>query len=409
MKKKINYGYKKHYFFIYLSLLILFFWEKKLKNGLKIKENEIDKGLYSNEIIYKGEKIQKYKLINNYLSEISDDHFVEKEEEKIRFNKYYNLAVYSNKPKIKYKLRDKFLKEISKIKNRNITKLDVFFLKYCINFGNNLLTINNAIFYCELVGCHKVILNRDNHNRRWLIIKPIFNEKTNITIMQGSKVNCKNDNILCLYEISWWVFFPKIVIPQIRIDLMKKEILRNLPFVKINPDDLYIHIRGGDIFKNFIARFYSQPPLCFYEKIINTNFFKNIFIISKDNSNIVTNALLNKYKSIIFRRNNFEYDISLLCHAFNIALSVSSFSLAATKLNENLENIWEYDIMRLSEKLLLFHHHIYNLNNRFNIYTMKPSKIYRSKMFTWKKTPEQIELMIKDKCPYDFTLTKPNI
>lgn len=361
------------------------------------------------EIIYKGKKIRKSKLINNYLSEISDDQFVEKAVEKKRFNEYYDLAVYSNEPKIKYKLREKLLKEISKIKNKTITKLDTFFLSYSINFGNNLLTINNAIFYCEIVGCHKVILNNHNSYRRLLIIKPIFSKKTNVTIMQGAKVNCENDNILCLYEISWWVFFPKIVIPQIRIDLMKKEILRNLPSVKINPHDLFIHIRGGDIFKNFIAKFYSQPPLCFYEKIISDNSFKNIFIISIDTSNIVVNVLLNKYKNIIFMKNNFEYDISLLCHAFNIVLSVSSFSLAATKLNENLENIWEYDIMRLSEKLLLFHHHIYNFNRKINVYTMKPSKIYRSKMFTWKKTLEQIELMIEDKCPYGFTLTKQNI
>ena len=32
--------------------------------------------------------------------------------------------------------------------------------------------------------------------------------------------------------------------------IFKKEILKNLPKIKTNKNDLYIHIRGSDIFKN---------------------------------------------------------------------------------------------------------------------------------------------------------------
>ena len=46
---------------------------------------------------------------------------------------------------------------------------------------------------------------------------------------------------------------------------MKNEILSNLPDVKIDSHGLYIHIRGGNIFKDFPPhKYYSQPPLCFY-------------------------------------------------------------------------------------------------------------------------------------------------
>ena len=39
---------------------------------------------------------------------------------------------------------------------------------------------------------------------------------------------------------------------------------------------------------------------------------------------------------------------------------------------------------------------------------MKPSDIYINKMFRWEATKSQLKLMIEDKCPNDFVLTKPN-
>ena len=65
--------------------------------------------------------------------------------------------------------------------------------------------------------------------------------------------------------------------------------------------------------------------------------------------------------------------------------------------------------MRLSEKFLFLHHDFYKFKIKYNIHTMKPSNIYKIKMFSWKMSPEQIKLMIEDKCPYDFVTIKPNI
>ena len=125
-----------------------------------------------------------------------------------------------------------------------------------------------------------------------------------------------------------------------------------------------------------------------------------------DTSNVVIDILTNKYKNIIHNINNMEYDLSLLCHAFHIALSVSTFVVSAIKLNDNLKDVWEYDIMRLSEKLLFLHHHLYEIKTKYKIYTMKPSETYASKMFFWNKTSDQINLMLEDDCPNDFIITK---
>jgi len=377
---------------------------KNISNSLDLYQK-----MYSKTISYKGEKVLKAKLLDDYLSKISDDYLSEKMVETKLFNEYYYLADYYEEPLIKSELKSKFLQYISRFKKQVITKIDIFYLSYNINFGNNLLVVNNAIFFCEIVGCHEIILNKNSVKRRWLIIKPVYDKKANITIKQGTSVDCKNKNILCFYDIFWNLFFPKVVIPQVRTELIKFEILRNLPIVKIESDELFIHIRGGDIFRSATENVYAQPPLCFYEKILNKyKNFKKIYIISMDRLNIVIDALLKKYKYIIHKVNNFEYDISLLCHAYNIVVSVSSFALSSIKLNENLNNIWEFDIMRLSTKFLFLHHHIFKFNIKYKIHTMKPSDIYADKMYNWRASESQLKLMIEDKCPYDFVLTKPN-
>ena len=356
-----------------------------------------------------GGKISKSKLINDYLTKISDEYITEKEIERNRLNTILNLAYINNESNIKNDLKSKYLKEISKMKNQTVTELETFFLVSNYNFGNGLIAINNVIFICEIVGCHKIILNKEQKGRKWLIVNPIYIENTNITIIQGSNVDCEKKDIVCIYRIAQ-IYYYMVAIPKLRISLMKSEILKNLPKVDINKGDLYIHMRGGDI---FIAdpphHGYAQPPLCFYEKVINNSFFKNIYIIAMDNSNIIINTLIQKYNNVIHKINSIEYDISILCHAYNLIASISSFCLSALKLNDNLKDLWEYDLMRLYDKFLNLHHHTSQFEIKYIIHTMKPSDKYLSKMFYWKKSPEQLKLMLEDNCPYDFQITKPNI
>ena len=352
----------------------------------------IKKEINNDKIKYMGKTVLKSNLLNDYLSKISSESLIEKEEERNKISKYFNLSDYSNDSIIQSELKYKFLGEISKFKNQKITQLETFYLSHNINFGNGLILINNAIFFCEVVGCNLIILNKNQTRRKWLIIKTIFIEESNITIMQGSNVDCQNKKTLCIFEIPWLIYYPIVILPQVKTYLIKAEILSNLPKVDVKENDLYIHIRGGDIFQPSPHKMYAQPPLCFYEKIINKYIFNNIYIISMDRSNIII-----------------RYDISLLCHSFNIVVSVSSFAFSAIKLNDNLKELWEYDIMRLSEKFLFLHHHITKFKKSYQVHTMRPSDKYKSEMFSWKISSEQIKLMIDDKCPYDFVVTKPNI
>ena len=158
-----------------------------LTNYKKDFENN-EMNSYSNRINYKGVTIKKNKLIEDYFSKISDKYKADKNSEKERIKIFLNLYNYKNDSTSQSFLRLKLLEKISKLKKSKITNLETFFLQINWNFGNLLITINNAIFYCEIVGCHKIILNKNNLKRKWLITKPIFIKNSNITMFQAKYI-----------------------------------------------------------------------------------------------------------------------------------------------------------------------------------------------------------------------------
>ena len=243
-------------FIVILTITIIIYIRRNEEPNI-IKHKKRNK--IPGEIMYKGDWIFPSVLFNK---------------EKIRFEKYFYLEEYEDEPTIKNKLKNKLLEKISEIRKQNTTQITTFFLSRINPFGNNLNCINNAIFYCEILGCNKIILQENNIKRRWLIKEPVYIEKLNITIMQGPKVACNESDILCCYE-TWDLLYPIIIKPEIRTQYIKDEILRNLPNVTTSPNDLYMHIRGGDIFSYLPLNVYMQPPLCFYEKVIKRKKFKN--------------------------------------------------------------------------------------------------------------------------------------
>ena len=387
-------------FIIITIIILLFIFQFRgntLKVGIKIIKPKKPETISPNEIMFKGSKILKTQLLTDYFSRISIEE-QNKSDEMILLSNYLNLSENSNDPKERNKIKNKFLNYFSQLKNKTVNKVETIFLDEIGNFGNNLININNMISYCEIIGCHSIIIN----SPKSLLSHTVYIEKLNIKIIPGSEANCEDEFTVCHVQF----LAQKFVHSQMHY--LREEIIRNIPKVNSDPNALYINLRGGDIFTVSIHPHYSQPPLCFYEKIINNNKFKNIYIISNDRGNVVLDALMNKYNNIVFNHDNYQTDLALLIHASNVVASVSSFFYVAIKFNDNLKQLWEYDINKLIEKFVWLHHHVYKFDIKYKIYTMKPSDIYVDQMFNWRNTQSQLKLMIEDKCPYDFVLEGPD-
>ena len=346
-------------------------------------------------------------LINNYLSMIPEKYNKSKIEEKERLTKFLALKDLPSDPQLILEIKNNLLKEFSKAANKNLTSMDTIFVTGQGNFGNSLVSLNNMIFYCEILGCKNILLNSQYSHKTWhLKNKIIYNTtNTNLVIMQHPPINCNEPNVMCTF-LGDSYYYPMVVKVQIRVNIFKSELLKNLPKVETDPNDLYIHIRSGDIFSFYIHSLYSQPPLCFYKKIINNYKFRKIYIIAENKANFVIDELLNEFKNITYTTNKIDVDISYLIYAYNIVASVSSFFTNIIKFNDNLKNMWEYDIYRMSEKFSQLHHDFFKYPIKYNIYTMKPSDLYRREMFKWKNSEEQLKLMKEENCPYDFIINK---
>jgi len=318
---------------------------------------------------------------------------------------YFSLLEYSkdNNPlmnlEIKENLKDKLGKNLKKDFNivKNIFILDTF------NFGNQIAAFNNLINYCEILGIKKIFLNSESH---WLIKNDIKTNNIHISLLSRDKIQCESEVTYCGHLYPDF-YYPMAFKPKRRSLLLKDEIKNNLPKIEIDKNDLYIYIRSGDSFKNH-GNEYTPAPYCFYQKVLNNFKFNKIFIISMDDKSPIIGKLLSDYPQIQHQLNSLENDIATLINAYNLVNSVSSFTQATISFNDNLINLFEYEVYKIEASILHFHYDIDILNRKFNIYRMTPSENYLDKMYRWLNTDEQRNLLFEEKCINDFNKTSYN-
>ena len=275
------------------------------------------------------------------------------------------------------------------------------------NFGNFIICLNNAIILCEFFHCKRIIIQS---NKYIFINNTIFYRKYNLTIEPNNTfIHIYNSLKLDIYYLFYQFNFSSLGNVN-RFHIFRDEILSNLPKVKTYPNDLYIYIRGGDIFRVLNAQFssYAQPPLCFYKNVLNKFKFREIRIISEDKLN-PTLILLEKFYHIKHIKNNLKTDISFLANSYNIVLAKSSFIISIIKLNKNLKFVWEYDFYNLSARYYHLHYSVYTFPFKYTIYKMKASESYKELMLPFINSEKQRKLMIKEKCDNNFYIIPPRI
>ena len=303
---------------------------------------------------------------------------------------------------IKKKLQDKIFKKLK----QNKTYINILYIKGRVRFGNYFICLNNAIIFCEFLGCQKILIESD------FIKHKIFYQKYNITIESKNSFN-KNESNSLIFNIAFFFRFNFTYLGRVnRFYVFREEIINNLPKVKIDFDELYIYIRGGDLFKHLnksTSKSYIQPPLCFYKSILNQFIFRKFTIISEDKGNPVIQILLAEYPYIKYNKNNIKLDISYLLNSYNIISATSSFIVSIIKLNKNIKYLWEYDFYPLSQRYLHLHYSIYSFSFNYFIYKMNVSENYKKLMFPFHNSEKQRKHMIEENCDNNFQFIAPRI
>ena len=303
-------------------------------------------------------------------------------------------------------LKKIILSKIFNITKKNIKNINSLFIKGNYRFGNFFLAINNALIFCEILYCKKIIIENNNNI---YINKRIFYKQSNFTIEPNQSL-IYMDNYSIILDLHY--FFYNIYRPfrnLNRLGIFREQLLNNLPKVIVNPNDLYIYIRSGDIFVH-AHRAYFQPPLCFYVKILEEFKFNKVYIISEDKLNPVIPNLMSNYSYIKKKRNSLKLDISYLINAYNMVAARSTFFSVSIKLNNKLKFFWEYDFYSsLSIAFLDFHYSWYKFPVYYTIYKMNSSINYRKIMIPWINSPNQRKFLIEEKCMSNFDIINKNL
>ena len=316
----------------------------------------------------------------------------------------YKSFLISNKKRIMKKI---ILFKIFKKTRTNKNNISTLFIKGKSRFGNLFISINNAIIYCELLNCKKIIIQYSNNI---YINNSIFCQKNNFIIEPNQTFNYIGNYNSIILDFNFLFFKGFRYLGNInRLGIFKEQLLNNLPKVRTHPNDLYIYIRGGDIFlesHTYNIRGYFQPPLCFYEKILDNFKFNKVFIISQDKLNPVIPKLLNKYSYIHIKKNELKVDISYLINSYNMVAGRSTFFSTSIKFNDKLKFLWEYDCSPLSQKYLHLHYLAYNFPFNYTVYRMNLSTYYQKLMHPWFNIPKQRKKMIIEKCKQNFDIIR---
>ena len=142
------------------------------------------------------------------------------------------------------KEKKELLKYISFNIGKNITSVKSLFLDSKLKFGNQFILLNKAIFFCELLGCKRIILNEKYF---WYIKNKIIYKKYNMLIKVGNINDIKYRGTIIDGTFNFF-YYSNYIKPEYRANILKNEIIKNLPLTKVFEDDLFIYIRSGDIF-----------------------------------------------------------------------------------------------------------------------------------------------------------------
>ena len=377
--------------------------KKRSENKLLIK---ILKKFYQNS--EKKNNIEKERLIDNYnkqLISITNNNSTLKSQ---YFTRFENVFIkYRNDTELSVEYKNKFkqyiLNGFSSLFKKTYTKIDVIIFNSLMNFGNAIFTINNLIYFCEILSCKKIYLSK----HYWFVKKQIYDKELNITI---SPLNINTwDNQTTIYigpNIYIFKLFKYNYIP-VRTYILKNELFSNIRLIETNIDDLYINIRSGkDIFKKHVpcSDLYIQPPLCFYKTIIETFNFSNIYIISNGKDNPVVNELLKSYKKIKYFHGTVQEDAALILSAKNLVLPSSSFSVELIKLSDNLKNLFEFNLIMPINRILWHYYDRHMRPLKFNRFIMNPTKEYFEIMNPWIQSKKQFSQMMTEKCIKKFKI-----
>ena len=240
---------------------------------------------------------------------------------------------------------------------RNISKVVV--LKTFGRFGNQTLQLANALTIAKAISADSVACPGNS-------VLPGFRGELPVGIaLDTSKQAVTRTGVMSLVRgilLSWTpeahlvgnFFYTTalrggIVTPESRTEayaLIKAARPIETPVTPLAPDHLVIHLRGGDAFGSNAHNEYGQPPVAFYELVMQDQSWSQITIVSEDDVNPALPHILAlaKQVGITYSRQSgsLQDDMEFLLSATTLVSSRSTFIPAVAAFSDNVQTVYVF-------------------------------------------------------------------
>lgn len=158
--------------------------------------------------------------------------------------------------------------------------------------------------------------------------------------------------------------------------------------------ELAIHIRSGDIFRTWIHADYVQPPLAFYQlvvdRLLKAKQIKSVRLIFEDRGNPVVDALEARLKAsgipVTCQSGSVEDDITALIDARHMVYGIGTFGIGVVQFSGQIESVYYF-----SPDGGCPYSHLPNIRHVVHVTDQANGYI---KVGTWANTPEQRQMMV---------------
>lgn len=111
--------------------------------------------------------------------------------------------------------------------------------------------------------------------------------------------------------------------------------------------EIVIHIRAGDVFGSRKPRNYGQPPLAFYELILQSRKWSKVILVAESRTNPVVSGIENLCRrlglTLVSQSKSLQQDLSTLLGAVNLVAGRGTFVPAVAGLSEYCQNLYFFE------------------------------------------------------------------
>ena len=140
--------------------------------------------------------------INNYLSVFKGDYKNAKTDIDY-IEKYLPLKVIIKEGNLTLNLEtiEELKKELKRKTRKDFGLVRNIFITDTVKFGNQIISFNNLIYYCEILGIKNIYLNS---RIDWYIKNDIDTDKIHISVKPRNEVKCSNYETFCTHIVRFF-------------------------------------------------------------------------------------------------------------------------------------------------------------------------------------------------------------